>query len=269
MTDNAKPSPPGRHHALHALFAAGLALLAGGCTSPPQRLPMEGRVTEYGLYLRGTERVYSDPEAPSGQSRALTGRRHLVTTRQIPLQRGVSFGFCYEVSGFAPGVAPKVVVETTHPPFGRPGQAPAAGHSTRRAPTPKGGAIADCVGYGFDHDFELVPGLWQFTVKVDDVALLKQEFTVTPTPVPPDNVCDKPVYPPGARRAGLKGVTHLRFTISPEGNVVAVDVLASSGSTLLDQAAIQSLVKCRLLPAIENGVPRSSSLEVKYVWQPD
>ena len=159
---------------LPSCLPLSLVVLAGCSTTP--YAPLAARVTEYGIYERGAESVYKDVSAPSGQSREYVGFRLKSTTRAVPLRLGTSFGFCYEVSGLALGARPKVIVDAEHPAFARPGQAPTKKHQFSRSTTPAGGVLRDCTGYGFDHEFELIPGEWRFTVVVDGTPVLTQFF---------------------------------------------------------------------------------------------
>ena len=40
------------------------------------------------------------------------------------------------------------------------------------------GRVEAQTGYGFDHDYELVPGVWRIEMKHDGKTLMTQEFTV-------------------------------------------------------------------------------------------
>lgn len=62
-----------------------------------------------------------------------------------------------------------------------------------------------------------------------------------------------PPYPPLARREGTEGKVKLKVLISEEGRVNGVSLFRSSGSPLLDQAALETLEKWRFSPAMENG----------------
>ncbi len=55
-------------------------------------------------------------------------------------------------------------------------------------------------------------------------------------------------YPPAARREGIEGTVELRFTIVSSGRVGRVEVVSSSGSSLLDRAAIETLRRAEPLP---------------------
>ncbi len=146
-----------------------------GCASEPPR-SLAARVTEYGIYQRGTETIRRDSSIASGQIRDSTGLRLKNATQLVPLHLGESFGFCYEVTGFDLGARPTIVIKTEHPKFSRPGEAPTTMDQKGRNVVPVGGVINDCTGYGFDHQFELVPGNWQFTVIIDGRPILTQTF---------------------------------------------------------------------------------------------
>jgi hypothetical protein len=134
------------------------------------------KITEYGIYERGREKIYSDPSSPSGKSRSSSGYRLESTTQTVPLVLGTSFGFCYEISGYSMGARPKVIVRAEYPAFSRPGEATSTQHDFVRNLVPAAGVISDCSGYGFDHPYELVSGNWNFTVLVDGNPMLTQSF---------------------------------------------------------------------------------------------
>lgn len=62
-------------------------------------------------------------------------------------------------------------------------------------------------------------------------------------------------YPAEARRAHLAGVTTLAFTIDRAGSVTQAWIHKSSGSDLLDNAALEALDRARPLPAIPASLP--------------
>jgi protein TonB len=66
----------------------------------------------------------------------------------------------------------------------------------------------------------------------------------------------KPEYPAAARRAGETGVTTVSACVDIEGKMTNVQLVRSSGSTRLDEAALKALNNNRLEPAIgSDGKP--------------
>ncbi len=60
----------------------------------------------------------------------------------------------------------------------------------------------------------------------------------------------QPVYPPSEIRLAHEGRVLLRLRVSPEGRVLAVDIVSSSGFPALDQAAVRTALReWRLMPA--------------------
>jgi Domain of unknown function (DUF3859) len=162
-------------------LAIALTTTIVACSSPvhtPSSAPAEYKVTvtEYGLFNRGQEKVYSSPASPSGYSRGSSGYRLATTTRQIPLKMGVSFGFCYEVQIPSNQPSPDILIEVEHPKMINPNGSERLRYQAKPRTRVSGPVFADCAGYGFDHGFELVPGTWRFTVLVGGTPQVVQEF---------------------------------------------------------------------------------------------
>lgn len=67
----------------------------------------------------------------------------------------------------------------------------------------------------------------------------------------------KPAYPPLSRRLREEGKVVLRVLIETDGTATKAEVRHSSGYERLDQAALQTVLKWRYLPARRNGVPEA------------
>jgi periplasmic protein TonB len=99
---------------------------------------------------------------------------------------------------------------------------------------------------------------------------------ITPTPAPQAvrtapvvlaSSCDKPEYPPAARRANETGTVLLSFLIDASGRVIQSKVERSSGSRRLDEAAREGLGLCKFRPATVDGVPQQAWARIEYVWR--
>lgn len=64
-----------------------------------------------------------------------------------------------------------------------------------------------------------------------------------------------PPYPEAARRRGEQGAVLLELAIGTDGRVMAVQVVRSSGSPILDEAARRAALDWRFRPARQDGVP--------------
>ena len=67
----------------------------------------------------------------------------------------------------------------------------------------------------------------------------------------------KPAYPPLSRRLREEGKVVLRVLIEADGSASRAEIRSSSGYERLDQAALQTVLRWRYLPAKRNGVPES------------
>ncbi|MGE5476683.1 MAG: energy transducer TonB [Bacteroidales bacterium] len=65
----------------------------------------------------------------------------------------------------------------------------------------------------------------------------------------------RPAYPPAARRRGETGTVHLRVQVSEDGTAAQVTLKTSSGSSSLDQAAIDAVTRWKFVPARRGDTP--------------
>lgn len=64
-----------------------------------------------------------------------------------------------------------------------------------------------------------------------------------------------PAYPPLSRRLGETGVVKVRLKIGVAGQVLAAELVASSGFARLDEAALAAVKRWRFAPPSRDGVP--------------
>lgn len=65
-------------------------------------------------------------------------------------------------------------------------------------------------------------------------------------------------YPSEAKRQRLKGEVRVRFTVAQNGSVSGIRIVRSSGSSILDQAALDTVRRAAPFPRIPNEAGRSS-----------
>lgn len=73
-------------------------------------------------------------------------------------------------------------------------------------------------------------------------------------------------YPDEANRAGIRGVVHLTFQVDRQGRVVGVWVVRSSGSEVLDVAAVDTVHRAEPLPPIPDGLPDAMTIQLPLAF---
>ncbi|MFC5551348.1 energy transducer TonB [Massilia aerilata] len=81
--------------------------------------------------------------------------------------------------------------------------------------------------------------------------------------------CALPDYPSSAARNGETGTTTLALLVGVDGRVSSARVDQSSGSRVLDRAALNALSLCKFKPAMSNGAPQAGWAQLAYVWKLD
>lgn len=83
------------------------------------------------------------------------------------------------------------------------------------------------------------------------------------------NGCALPAYPPAAVRDGITGTSTLALLVGADGRVSSARIEHTSGSRLLDSAALNALSQCKFKPATTNGVPEAGWAKLAFVWTLD
>ncbi len=65
----------------------------------------------------------------------------------------------------------------------------------------------------------------------------------------------QPEYPEMARAAGIEGKAVVSMVVDTLGNVARAEIYATSGSTLLDQAAVNAAYQCVFVPGFQRDRP--------------
>ena len=86
--------------------------------------------------------------------------------------------------------------------------------------------------------------------------------------VPPSFLSrQEPAYPERARRAGVEGVVGVRIALAPDGSVRQVELTQSSGSRMLDEAALTAARSSTFAPASRNRTPVESEAVASYRFE--
>ncbi|XLZ72573.1 energy transducer TonB [Massilia sp. SR12] len=78
--------------------------------------------------------------------------------------------------------------------------------------------------------------------------------------------CTAPAWPREALRYEIEGATTLEFRIGSDGAVRDAVVRSSSGWTMLDQAALAGLARCRFKPGLE-AAREGTVFPIQYAWR--
>jgi TonB family protein len=61
-------------------------------------------------------------------------------------------------------------------------------------------------------------------------------------------------YPRMARERGIQGMVHVRFKVSPSGDVEKVEIVKSSGYAILDAASVKTVYRAAPMPYVNGWV---------------
>ena len=74
----------------------------------------------------------------------------------------------------------------------------------------------------------------------------------------------RPVYPRQARRRGIEGVVVVRLRVADDGSVTSVRIGSSSGSDVLDQAALEAASRTSFRPGTREGQPVEGEISLTF-----
>ncbi len=78
----------------------------------------------------------------------------------------------------------------------------------------------------------------------------------------------QPEYPQIAAELGIGGTTRVRLYVNALGEVARLELLSSSGSEMLDRAAMAYFQRFRFRPARLRGEPVATSVTTALTWRP-
>lgn len=137
------------------------------------------KINAYGIYATSGENIVSTPGTTSGWTRRI-GKFSLVEqTDRIPARMGIRFEIDYTIYGLPANQTVGFSKVVSHPPMTPPGGAEKRGYKIEdNWQTSPNGTAKGITGYGFDHDYEMVPGEWKFELWYANQKLLEKTFTV-------------------------------------------------------------------------------------------
>jgi hypothetical protein len=150
-----------------------LALPGGAQAQTIQRI----EIIEFGIFTRGPQTIGEDAGSPSGFARAVSKVTLVQRTNIVPARIGAHFGFTFRVIGASDTIAKfKYILHIPAPGIRNPntGNIMETGYHVQEC------RVGDVcfVGYGLDHDFEIVPGTWTIELWEENHKLASQSFNV-------------------------------------------------------------------------------------------
>jgi hypothetical protein len=155
------------------LLVYGCVAIAGCATPPPEELYVEvhgvGLFTTTGVEVYGSDLLH-EKTPPSSRT------RFLEETRKIPAVLGTQFGAVLTLNSKPSRAYVRLDMVMLTPGMRNPktGEAFSIYRYSRLYPT--GRKVT--VGYGFDYEWELVPGSWTLQVNHDGTTVFETEFDV-------------------------------------------------------------------------------------------
>ena len=107
-------------------------------------------------------------------------------------------------------------------------------------------------------------------IDIDDDDYLPAPGEFIPVEIIPEMIHQNvPPYPRLAKQAGITGVVWVQALVDKQGNVLKAQVAKSSGTTSLDEAAVDAAYKNKFKPGIQNGRPVNCWVTYKVTFELD
>jgi Domain of unknown function (DUF3859) len=136
-------------------------------------------IVEAGIFRAETSSIEPAPGTATRQRNILSETTLVASTTRIEAKIGVHFGIRYRVVGRPANATVKLISATQYPAPGL--KNPKAAGNQMRGEHPLFATIGQINyrGYVFDHDWEIVPGVWTFELWDGKRRLVSQTFEVT------------------------------------------------------------------------------------------
>jgi len=172
------------------LVVCWLAAAAGGAAAqtPAAQAPAAQTANVTGITIINTGTytgnsvsapARSGQQSPTGTVGTDTNWRFVSDSHDVLGKVGTEFGMEFKIDGTPPGEGVTLYFAITFPPPGIRNPNTGTVLNTARIALPNMKIGSRCVvGYGFDNDWEIVPGLWTLQIWYQDQMLAGQNFTV-------------------------------------------------------------------------------------------
>jgi hypothetical protein len=136
-----------------------------------------GRVTQYGLYdvLRSGPLV-DKPDTNTGKTHSASTIQHIKRTDQIPISKGVYFGFKTRIEPLPGKAFIKLKKVVRHPEMVLPDGSTSRGYQVNETKKVSSAVAFTTSGYSLDEDYEMVAGDWVFQYWYEDKLVVEQRF---------------------------------------------------------------------------------------------
>ncbi len=138
-------------------------------------------ITEYGIIeYRGEMTQFSDPESIAGKiSYGIENKAYFINkTVDIPLKKGVIFGYRWKIVGVVPGKKINITYKVSHPMLTSPNGYTSKGSEGVFEITPKDRTYDMINAYKLSEDFEMIKGIWTISVLRDGEIIAEMSFNV-------------------------------------------------------------------------------------------
>jgi hypothetical protein len=163
---------------MRILLALCLLLVASGPSLAAPRVD-KIEIVAAGLYKSTLSGKVVKTDSASGTRSIIASETLLKETDQVVAKPGVEFGVRYRIVGAPRGAAVPIKIVTYYPLQGMSN--PKTGRTTWREELDAKRRVGRVLyeSFHFDHDWELVPGIWSFQFWYGGRMLAEQRFAVT------------------------------------------------------------------------------------------
>jgi uncharacterized protein DUF3859 len=163
---------------MRSLMPALLAVVVSGGVLAQEAHVDQIEVVGKGLYRVETGERTPEAGLPAGAVASPVTFTNIEKTSTVPARVGVEFGLEYKIVGEPSGAEVTLEFVNTYPGAGLadPNSPEPLRESRFKKMKPIGKVLY--FGYGFENDWELVPGTWTFEIWSDGRKLAEEKFTV-------------------------------------------------------------------------------------------